>query len=66
MVRLYSKHIDNFPELAPLVHKFLVEADPEYKMQFLLDCSSLPTVILLKQSFGDQILDILFYLRNAP
>ena len=37
----------------------------EMVMQFLLDCSSLPAVIILKQSGGNHLVERLFYISRS-
>ena len=48
-----------------IVNHFLTSSDTTYQTQFLLDCSVLPDVILLRQTHGQEILNLLFYLTRT-
>ena len=45
----------NLPQLTPVFHNYFSCDDPCLQMQFLLDCSTLPLVILARQHFGDVV-----------
>ena len=63
--RLYSLWLRNG---TPIILKLVIEAfsqSREYLLQFILDCSSLPAVILAAQSHGNKIYDELFYLTRT-
>ena len=52
----------------PAVYHLILEAlssEKDYLLQFLLDCSVLPTVITASQSYGDGIFSELFYLTRT-
>ena len=52
----------------PVVHMLVLEAisnTKEYLVQFTLDCSTLPSVILAVQEHGSSILEELFYLTRT-
>ena len=52
----------------PAIHRLVLEAlsnTREYLLQFILDCSTLPSVILAVQNHGIYILDELFYLTRS-
>ena len=48
-----------------MVTTFLESTDLAYRTQFLLDCSTIPEIILLKQNHGFYILNHLFYLSRS-
>ena len=51
-----------------VVHELVSEAlsnDTEYLVQFILDCSVLPHVIIAKQTHGSEILNSLFHLTRS-
>ena len=52
-------------DLHAVIHSVLGSTSVEIVMQFLLDCSSLPAVIKLKQASGDKIIERLFYLTRT-
>ena len=55
-----------YPELRSVVEAcFAPNIDEEKSMQFLLDCSTLPEVILLWQQQWDWTMDKLFYLTRS-
>ena len=47
------------------IDAFLARSDSSYQTQFLLDCSIIPAIILLRQSHGVEILSELFYLTRT-
>ena len=53
------------PRLSPIITKFFYTDDDNYKTQFLLDCSTLPEVIHLRQLHGFTILHELFHLTRT-
>ena len=53
------------PEISTPVHTFLTSPDPIYHTQFLLDCSTIPEIIQLKQELGLCALNHLFYLTRT-
>ena len=62
---LYSIWI-SYP--CPIVHGLVLEAlsaETDYLLQFIIDCSVLPSVICALQSFGETILQKLFYLTRS-
>ena len=64
-IRLYSLWI-SYP--CPIVHGLVLEAlsaETDYLLQFIIDCSVLPSVIRASQSFGESILQKLFYLTRT-
>ena len=63
--RLYSLWI-SYP--CPVVHNLVLEAfsnETDYLLQFILDCSVLPSVISATQCYGVAILEKLFYLTRS-
>ena len=44
--------ISDMPILAPIIREYLYSEDDEVKMQFILDCSTLPLVIQAHQFMG--------------
>ena len=52
------------PNVLPLVVEAL-NSGPNYLLQFILDCSVLPTVIRVNQKYGCGILSRLFYLTRT-
>ena len=48
-----------------LVTYFLTSNSTKLMMQFLLDCSAIPDVIISAQNFGDQVYSNLFYLSRT-
>ena len=52
-------------DLNTVIHSVLGSTSAELVMQFLLDCSSLPAVIKLRQASGDEIMYRLFYLTRT-
>ena len=63
--KLYSLWLRNS---TPIIHKLVIGAfsnSREYLLQFILDCSTLPSVILAAQNHGDYIYDELFYLTRT-
>ena len=63
--RLYSLWLSS---KNPAVYHLILEAlssEKDYLLQFLLDCSVLPTVITASQSYGDGIFSELFYLTRT-
>ena len=55
------------PDLSDIIHEILSSHDhaPDTAVQFLLDCSSFPAVIYLKQTFGPEYVYPLFYLTRS-
>ena len=55
------------PDLSDIINEILSSHDhaPDTAVQFLLDCSSFPAVIYLKQTFGDEYVYPLFYLTRS-
>ena len=63
---LYDHTLSSFPVLSLVVIScFAPTHDEEKSVQFLLDCSTLPEVIALRQNQGDWVLDKLFYLTRT-
>ena len=62
---LWSDYLNDKPHLFPIVRSYTLESDPPLYLQFLLDCSVLPDVICLKQSYGRSVHDSLFYLTRT-
>ena len=56
---------DNHPVVLPVVSTFLDSSDSIYQTHFILDCSTLPEIIILKQEHGFYILEDLFYLTRT-
>ena len=52
--------ISDMPLLAPIIREYLYSEDDEVKMQFILDCSTLPLVIQAHQFMGPIVHQILF------
>ena len=52
------------PEVTPIVLKYCVPTEPLF-IQFLLDCSVLPEVIRLSQTYGSVIFHLLFQLTRT-
>ena len=52
-------------ELFFIIDSFLNSDTTDTRMQFLLDCSTLPEVIRLRQSTGDSLLARLFFLTRT-
>ena len=52
------------PQVKPIVQKFCAPTHPQF-VQFLLDCSALPEVILMKQQHGPSVLNPLFRITRT-
>ena len=66
--RLASFMLDqsaDFPTLREIITNFLTSEDDEMKMQFLIDCSTLPTVIQAVQEGGTAILNQCFKITRT-
>ena len=61
---LWDKTMIAHPHLLTLVTKYTV-ADNDTLVQFILDPSTLPDVILARQLFGQDVYDILFYITRT-
>ena len=55
---------EKFPEIRNFMNAVLTTNHPEIMVQFLLDCYTLPSVILLQQTFGPEVLKPLFYVSR--
>ena len=60
LTNLSMKTAHNFPLLQPIMDEYLNSSDDDLKLQFLLDCSTLPLVIYARQNFGFEIMCHLF------
>ena len=63
--RMWADFLKDKEFLFPIINQYIVYADNEQKVQFILDCSVLPEVIELKQQNGKIILNHLFYLTRT-
>ena len=57
--------ISDMPLLAPIIREYLYSEDDEVKMQFILDCSTLPLVIQAHQFMGPIVHQTLFKLTRT-
>ena len=65
MINLSTEVSKCSPVLEALLASILNDTDHTKLMQFLLDCSALPEVVILKQEFGLQPLMTLFYISRT-
>ena len=61
----FASYVMANSHLKSTVNAFLSSSDPSFQTQFLLDCSVVPEVIRLRQSYGCSILYGLFYLTRT-
>ena len=57
--------VENCNEIAQNLVKEALNSNLDYLLQFILDCSALPTVISVTQQHGHVILDELFHLSRT-
>ena len=62
---LWADHLKDKPFLLPMVRKYTVGCSPAQHMQFILDCTVLPDVIILQQKLGRVVYDSLLYLTRT-
>ena len=55
-----SRILDQNPIFKPIVNAYLFSDTDDLKMNFLLDCSTLPMVIRAKQLFGNMVFEFMF------
>ena len=64
MIELCLDVVKETPVIRDLIHDVLHNPDYNQLMQLLLDCSVLPSVITLKQTHGQDVLQPLFYISR--
>ena len=64
MISFFNAYMVSRPHLLPVL-KACWEVDDQTTLQFLLDCSVLPDVILLDQQSEENVLDELFYMSRS-
>ena len=64
VLSLWRDKLADQPNILSVVMKYTV-SEPTNTMQFLLDCSVLPSVIQLSQSDGSDALNLIFYLTRT-
>ena len=62
---LWADYLKDKPYLLPVVRRYTVECSVSEHLQFVLDCSVLPDVIVLHQKLGKMVHDSLFYLTRS-
>ena len=62
---LWSDYLQDYPTIQSVIEKYCFNSEPELFVQFLLDCTVLPEVIVLCQSEGKHVYDTLFYLTRT-
>ena len=65
LVSHFREYSRRQPNLAEIINSFLTSPDRDYCVQFLLDCSTIPSVILLRQAEGLHAVGQLFYLTRT-
>ena len=61
---LWNKSLQHNPNLLPILRQY-TEVEPDKAIQFMLDPSPLPLVILAKQQFGQEAINTLFHLTHT-
>ena len=64
LVRFTSDYCSHFPPISDIVSTLCIPTNPNF-IQFLLDCSVLPQVILATQVYGSDILTHLFHVTRT-
>ena len=62
---LWSSYLKDKPSVFPIVMKYTIDCPTTKHMQFLMDCTVLPDVILLHQKDGKVVHDSLLYLTRT-
>ena len=62
---LWANYLKDKPYLLPVVRRYTLECSSSEYLQFVLDCSVLPDVIVLHQKLGKMVYDSLFYLTSS-
>ena len=62
---LWANYLKDKPYLLPVVRRYTLECSSSEYLQFVLDCSVLPDVIVLHQKLGKMVYDSLFYLTRS-
>lgn len=62
---LWSDYMRDNPILLPVIRRYTIGPDATNLVQFLLDCTVLPDVILLSQLHGESVHDSLLYLTRT-
>ena len=65
VLSLWADHMQEKPDIIPVIMKYTTNCDSSVLMQFLLDCTVLPDVRDLKQLKGDWVYDSLLYLTRT-
>ena len=65
LIKFFTSYSNKNPYLSSIISEFLFSANTTFQTQFLLDCSTLPEVITLRQTYGFQILESLFYISRT-
>ena len=65
VLALWSEYLEDKPVITKLVNSYTLGCDQELQVQFLLDCSVLPTVISETRLHGKYVLDSLFYMTRT-
>ena len=65
LIKFFTSYSNKNPYLSSIISEFLVSTDTTFQTQFLLDCSTLPEVIILRQTYGFHILESLFYITRT-
>ena len=64
-VRLTRLWLSNEDQIIKNITSEALSSNRDYQVQFILDCSVLPSVISASQQYGSNILDKLFYLTRT-
>ena len=65
LYRMFADFACRNPPIFEIVNNFLTSQNTTYQTQFLLDCSILPEVIRLRQAYGSDVIEGLFYLSRT-
>ena len=65
LVNFFISFASTNPVLSSVITKFVFSSDLVFQTQFLLDCSTLWEIIVLRQLHGFQVLQELFYLTRT-
>ena len=65
VLSLWADHMQDKPNLMPVIMKYITHHDSSLFLQFLLDCTVLPDVRELKQQLGEWVHDSLLYLTRT-